>query len=268
MVGRSDNGLGSRFASKAGGGCGSVEGLAQGATAGAIWRFGQRRTACDLFCGAEGLSLGLRMAGVDLVCAVDSNSSSAIQTYRQNLGDHAREQQIAVGIEQPNVDIIAGGPPCQGFSSVGMAGGDARITFVPLFARIVVRQRPLAFVFENVEGFLTSENGAYVLDLLCPLIEAWYCIHLRKVNAANFGVPQPRGAVIGIGGLGWNPTFPDQPTPLLARLALVWRERPPRTPTISDALAGLPGPKNAWSRRANRQGTITGSVCQAHSLHP
>ncbi len=197
----------------------------------------------DLFCGAGGLSLGLRMAGFDLVCAVDSRSP-AIQTYQQNLGDHAREQQIAEEIELPDADVIAGGPPCQGFSSAGMRRqGDARNTLVSLFARIVVRQRPLAFVFENVEGFLTSEDGAYVLDLLCPLIEAGYCIHLRKVNAANFGVPQHRKRVIVIGGLGWNPTFPEPThTAFGAPGAGLAGNGHPHTPTISDALAGLPIP--------------------------
>lgn len=211
----------------------------------------------DLFCGAGGLSLGLRMAGFDLVCAVDSRSP-AIQTYQQNLGDHAREQQIAEEIELPDADVIAGGPPCQGFSSAGMRRqGDARNTLVSLFARIVVRQRPLAFVFENVEGFLTSEDGAYVLDLLCPLIEAGYCIHLRKVNAANFGVPQHRKRVIVIGGLGWNPTSPSQPTPPLAHLELVWPATATRTRRRS-AMHSRGCLYQRRSRRATRQGTFTG----------
>ena len=108
------------------------------------------------------------------------------------------------------MSVIAGGPPCQGFSSAGMRRtGDKRNTLVACFAQIVTRKRPRAFVFENVEGFLTAEGGKRVLDLLTPLVTAGYRIHLRKVNAANYGVPQHRKRVIAIGGLGWEPSFPE-----------------------------------------------------------
>ena len=121
--------------------------------------------------------------------------------------------------------------------------GDARNTLVACFARIVARQRPLAFVFENVEGFLTSEDGAYVLDLVCPLLEAGYRIHLRKVNAANFGVPQHRKRVIAIGGLGWDPTFPGPTHSAFgAPGAGLAGNGQPRTPTLREALARLPEP--------------------------
>lgn len=121
--------------------------------------------------------------------------------------------------------------------------GDKRNTLVNCFAQTVARKRPLAFVFENVEGFLTAEGGKRVLDLLNPLIAAGYRIHLRKVNAANYGIPQHRKRVIAIGGLGWEPSFPD-PTHSAhgapgARLAATHL---PATPTLQDALAGLPPP--------------------------
>src|SRR5215471_6647308 len=154
----------------------------------------------DLFCGAGGLSLGLRLAGFDLVFAIDS-SPPAVQTYRANIGQDVRQEQITNSIDLPDADVIAGGPPCQGFSSAGMRRpGDKRNTLVACFAQIVANNRPRAFVFENVEGFLTAEGGQRVLDLLTPLIAAGYRIHLRKINAANFGVPQHRKRVIAIGG--------------------------------------------------------------------
>jgi DNA (cytosine-5)-methyltransferase 1 len=197
----------------------------------------------DLFCGVGGLSLGLRFAGFDLVCAIDS-SPPAVRTYRANIGQHVRQEQVTDSIDLPDADVVVGGPPCQGFSSAGMRRqGDARNTLVACFARIVARQRPLAFVFENVEGFLTSEDGAYVLDLLCPLVEAGYRIHVRKVNAANFGVPQHRKRVIAIGGLGWDPTFPGPTHSAFgAPGAGLAGNGQPRTPTLREALAGLPRP--------------------------
>src|SRR5207248_2363478 len=111
------------------------------------------------------------------------------------------------------------------------------------FADIVARLQPMAFVFENVEGFLTGEDGAWVLDLLVPLIAGGYRIHLQKVNAANFGVPQHRKRTIAIGGIGWDPSFP-MPTHTAygapgAHLAT--RQLPP-TPTLTEALLGLPPP--------------------------
>ena len=200
----------------------------------------------DLFCGAGGLSLGLRLAGFEAVCAVD-HREPAVRTYRGNLGPHVRAENISDGIDLPFADVIAGGPPCQGFSSAGLRRqGDDRNTLVARFARIVARQRPLAFVFENVEGFLTSEDGAYVLDLLCPLVRAGYRIHLRKVNAANFGVPQHRKRVIAIGGLGWDPSFPEPTHSAFGApgAALAANGHPP-TPTLVKAMAGLLPPSMA-----------------------
>jgi DNA (cytosine-5)-methyltransferase 1 len=200
-----------------------------------------RLTAVDLFCGAGGLSAGLRAAGFDLVWAADHHEA-AVRTYQNNLGNHVARLSLGEDAAVPDAAVIAGGPPCQGFSSAGMRRpGDERNTLASCFAQIVARKRPLAFVFENVEGFLTAEGGKRVLDLLTPLVRAGYRIHLRKVNAANYGVPQHRKRVIAVGGLGWEPSFPEPshsahgaPGARLGGTCL------PLTPTLQDALAGLP----------------------------
>src|SRR5258708_5463216 len=121
--------------------------------------------------------------------------------------------------------------------------GDKRNNLVALFARTIARMRPKAFLFENVEGFLTAENGGRVVDLLGPLLDCGYRIHLRKVNAANYGVPQHRKRVIAIGGLGWNPTFPNPThTAFGAPGALLASSHLPLAPTVMESIDDLPPP--------------------------
>jgi DNA (cytosine-5)-methyltransferase 1 len=201
-------------------------------------------TVVDLFCGAGGLSLGLSRAGFRPICAID-HLAVAVKTYGANLGDHVRVEEINEATQIPEADVIVGGPPCQGFSSAGLRRtGDARNSLVSIFAAIVAREKPKAFIFENVEGFLTTEDGNRVLDLLQPLIAAGYRIHLRKINAANYGVPQHRKRVIAIGGLGWNPPFPAATYAAFGApgAALGGGRELPRTPTLLDAICDLPPP--------------------------
>jgi DNA (cytosine-5)-methyltransferase 1 len=201
-------------------------------------------TVLDLFCGAGGLSLGFKWAGFKLVLAVD-NDKAALETYSANLGAHAKNLDLShPEISLPATTVIIGGPPCQGFSSAGARRtGDLRNSLVACYANIVARLRPRAFVFENVEGFLTAERGERVLDLLSPLLHAGYRIHLRKVNAANYGVPQHRKRVIAIGALRFDPGFPDPThTAFGAPGALLASKHQPLTPTIMEAIADLPSP--------------------------
>lgn len=200
-------------------------------------------TVIDLFCGAGGLSLGFQRAGFAVVAAYD-HWLPAVNTYRANFDDHVHHVEIAEDLELPNASVVVGGPPCQGFSSAGMRRShDERNTMIGVFSGLIARARPLAFMFENVEGFLTGSRGQFVLDLLNPLVEAGYRIHLRKINAANYGVPQHRKRVVAIGGLGWDPTFPE-PTHSAygAPGAHLATTRRPKSPTIGDALKGLPDP--------------------------
>lgn len=192
------------------------------------------------FAGAGGLSLGFCKAGFEPKLAVD-NDPAAIRTYAANIGNHALLTDITENIELPTASVIVGGPPCQGFSSAGLRKkGDKRNSLVGCFARIVARMRPPAFVFENVEGFLTAEKGARVIDFLGPLIDAGYLIHLRKVNVANYGVAQHRKRIIAIGGLGWESNFPKPQTSAYGAPGayLVGYDLPP-TPTVADALQDL-----------------------------
>lgn len=199
-------------------------------------------TVVDLFCGAGGLSLGFSRAGFTSVLALD-HFDAAVRTYRENLGDHVQEAEISLDTELPPASLIIGGPPCQGFSSAGLRrAGDKRNTLVSVFARLIAANRPRAFVFENVEGFLTGENGDRVFDLLRPLVEAGYRIHLRKVNVANYGVAQHRKRVVAIGGLGWNPEFPQPTHTAFGAPGAALISGLPRTPTLAEALAGLPPP--------------------------
>src|SRR2546423_14639283 len=110
-------------------------------------------TVLDLFCGAGGLSLGLTRAGFTTVLAIDNNKA-ALQTYSSNLGCHAVDLDLSKEVTLPETTVVAGGPPCQGFSSAGLRQrNDHRNSLVGCFARIVVELRPPAFRFGKVAGF-------------------------------------------------------------------------------------------------------------------
>ena len=208
--------------------------------------------AIDLFCGAGGLSLGLKRAGFSAALAVD-NWPAAQETFECNFPDvpflladidQLRGADLLDAADVGDGDeptLIAGGPPCQGFSSAGRRQAkDPRNTLVDTFARLVAELRPKFFLFENVEGFLTTGRGSAVFALLDPILEAGYQVHVRKVNAANYGVPQLRKRVIAVGALGMMPSFPvpthwayGAPGAHLAGKYL------PRTPTLQETIGDL-----------------------------
>jgi DNA (cytosine-5)-methyltransferase 1 len=213
-------------------------------------------SAVDLFSGAGGFSLGLAAAGVRVVLGSDVWAPAG-NTYRQNLVDHEFLEADARDLKAADVEarfgdstgprVIVGGPPCQGFSSAGSRrAGDRRNTLVSLYASLAAQILPEVIVFENVEGFLTAEEGRFVLDLLDPLIEAGYHVSLRKVNVANFGVPQLRKRVIVIAALGRTPV-PLTPSHRAFGAPGVWRigGTLPGTSTIGEALSSLPSPASS-----------------------
>ena len=201
-----------------------------------------RLTIVDLFSGCGGFSLGFENAGFEVVAAYD-HWKPAVETYGMNFHHTAHRLELTDHSVLPQAAVIVGGPPCQGFSSAGRRRTeDDRNTLVRVFAKLIARYQPLSFVFENVEGFLTQDHGRFVFDLLEPLVEAGYRIHLRKVNAAHYGVPQHRKRVLAIGGLGWDPPFPEPTRSALGAPGAQCANAShlPVTTALREALSGLP----------------------------
>lgn len=154
--------------------------------------------AIDLFAGCGGLSLGLTLAGVEVVAAVERDPD-ACASYRANLGDHMIEASIedVDAADLPDCDLIAGGPPCQGFSYAGKRDkDDPRNALWREFFRIVEAKQPAFILIENVRGMLTAGEDK-------PLILAFraigYHVSPYLLNAADYGVPQRRLRVFYIG---------------------------------------------------------------------
>ena len=164
----------------------------------------------DLFCGIGGLSLGFEQAGFEVVSAIDM-WADAVKTY-----NHNRKEQVAqvISVEDFNIKIlpslikehkitgIIGGPPCQGFSTVGKRDiDDPRNKMYLEFYKAVKMASPDFFVIENVKGMLTLNKGAFVKDLLERFGEngLGYTISYKLLNAADYGVPQNRYRVFYVG---------------------------------------------------------------------
>lgn len=164
----------------------------------------------DLFCGIGGLSLGFEQSGFDVLYAVDM-WEDAVKTY-----NHNRKKKIAqvMSVEDFNIDIlpglvatneitgIIGGPPCQGFSTVGKRNvEDPRNKMYLEFYKAVKLANPDFFVMENVKGMLTLNKGAFVKDLLerFGVNGLGYTISYKLLNAADYGVPQNRYRVFYVG---------------------------------------------------------------------
>jgi DNA (cytosine-5)-methyltransferase 1 len=161
--------------------------------------------AVDIFSGCGGLSLGLIQAGIDVVLAVDHWKPS-LDVYKLNFDHPAVDQDLSQVdesvelISQHTFDILAGGPPCQDFSSAGkrdLNGGRADLTYS--FADIVSQVKPEFFVMENVEQIRKSHILGEVIDQLSA---AGYGITAVILDASYCGAPQARKRFFLVGHLG------------------------------------------------------------------
>lgn len=196
--------------------------------------------AMDLFAGGGGLTLGLKDAGFRVVGAVEIDDLAS-ETYEKNhsevklwkrdirslTGDEVRQ---TLRLRKGQLDLLAGCPPCQGFSSLTTMNGskivdDPRNSLVWEFVRFVEELQPKAIMLENVPGLAKEADFKAVR---CELEELGYTVDVQIRNSAKFGVPQRRRRLILLGGRYGQVPFPEE------------EEGPPIT--VRDKIWGLPEP--------------------------
>jgi DNA (cytosine-5)-methyltransferase 1 len=189
----------------------------------------------DLFSGCGGLTRGfLDSRKFRAIFAVEWDEDAAA-TYRANFGDHIFRGPIEQVETFPSVDVVIGGPPCQGFSPLNMRGvGLERRTLWREYLRALEEAEPDAFLMENVPQLLRSaEYNAF--DKAASKLG--FEVVGRILNAADFGVPQTRKRAIVIGSRFGTPSFPEQThfsPDAVPRGGRPWR-------TVKDAINDLPG---------------------------
>ena len=171
----------------------------------------KRLNVIDLFCGAGGLSEGFKQAGFTSILGID-HDKNALETFAKNhkeantiCGDISEisKKDILDKIGRQSVDLVIGGPPCQGFSMAGRRKtDDPRNKLVQEFLRIVKEFKPKFFVIENVQGFrsMKDKNGKLVMDIVNELAkESGYYIEPHLLNSKDYGVAQKRKRMFLIG---------------------------------------------------------------------
>lgn len=211
------------------------------------------KTFVDLFCGAGGLSLGFLMAGKELVGAID-HDTNACQTFVKNhangskallCGDISNPETrdefakiVRRNLGNRRLGIVIGGAPCQGFSLAGNRfTTDPRNKLFIQFVNVVKELNPKMFLFENVPGLLSMQDGRAIATIIKCFEKLGYCVnHPVILKAEQYGVPQKRRRLFLLGqkkGIS-APVFPPPPlfgTETLLKLQPV---------TVRDAISDLP----------------------------
>jgi DNA (cytosine-5)-methyltransferase 1 len=174
----------------------------------------------DLFSGCGGMSLGLSWAKfksttIESIAAID-NWKEACETYELNLGikplnDGVTTRNVGSILDEVgDVDLVVGGPPCQGFSTSGKrALADKRNHLVKAFLDAVELASPKAFIMENVTGFTTYQDGNLLLEVVKRANEIGFHVHPGILLASRFGVPQRRRRFILVGERTGKFVFPQ-----------------------------------------------------------
>jgi DNA (cytosine-5)-methyltransferase 1 len=217
-------------------------------------------TCIEVFSAPGGLSLGFQMAGFHLLAGIDifrdglktfhANSPNATAALRDVKTLNGRELLGMAGLSKGELDVLVGGPPCQGFSTVGrvkiaslarqgvwkLQNHDSRLIDDPRnllykeFIRLVKECQPKFFVMENVRGITSYRNGELMKDIKTEFetIEEsgtpGYKVDYKPLDAAEYGVPQHRRRVFFIGNrLGLPNPFPETTHgPSKAKFVTVW----------------------------------------------
>lgn len=244
----------------------------------------------SLFSGAGGFSAGFSQAGLKPIFGAEINAD-ACQTYQLNIGSPCH--QLDLGTVEPTQIknlaggrrpfVVIGGPPCQGFSTAGPRNSaDPRNQLIFNYLNIVERLAPRWFIFENVEGLLTSGGGKDLARLVREFVEMGYSVRLQKVNLASYGVPQTRKRVLIIGNrLGIDFQFPEELFSFDSGKAKKASGKP-MAPSLTEAIAGLGpaettrgalipytsvDPVNAFDARM-REGNVAGGVTHHLRVNP
>lgn len=190
--------------------------------------------AADLFSGVGGLSQGFISAGFEIAFAIEFDEEIA-DAYARNHPDTEMINEDICGVDiddlkkrHSNVDLIMGGPPCQGFSQKGkrLNLNDPRNFLFQQFVRFVEAYRPKYFVLENVPNIITTSNGYFKNQIIDSFSKLGYTVNCGVLSASEFGIPQDRHRAVFIGVLG--PKAIALPTPPLKRV------------TIQEAIYDLP----------------------------
>jgi DNA (cytosine-5)-methyltransferase 1 len=225
----------------------------------------------DLFCGTGGFSKGFENAGgFEVVHGIDL-LPTAVETFSANhekalavAGDiravRRREISEATKLGRGDVDVIIGGPPCQGFSSIrpfrSSLEDDPRNSLFEEFASYVNYFRPKIFVLENVVGLATFEKGRTIEQISETFSGLGYDCDWRILNAANYGVPQKRERLVMIGVQeGGKVRFPEITHMATSRTIghrnrLRMHSRPDAQPTLFDPSDQEPLPLAVTVREA------------------
>lgn len=226
-----------------------------------------RPVAVDLFAGAGGLSLGLEQAGFDVVSSVeydpvhatthgynfpqtdvlcDDASRVSVESLRKSIttGWKNHHPEIEWSGE---VDLVAGGPPCQGFSWMGKRRvDDVRNDLIFHFFRLTNALRPKYFLMENVPGIASGQHGELLDDLIARFRKAGYIVPPPQIlNAAHYGVPQDRKRFILLGYREdvapiSHPQPYVRPVRAVRSTLTVVDEALPLGPTVWDAIGDIP----------------------------
>lgn len=204
-----------------------------------------RFTAIESFCGPGGMSLGLAQAGFRIAFSFDSDRQS-VETHKRNLS-HPCDVVDARAVSGPNLlersglkpgelDLFAGGPPCQGFSKQkrGAHNGDSRNDLVSHYIRLVMETRPKFFFFENVAIFGQKRGDKYIREMLSTLSE--YVLYPHFYNSADYGLAQTRQRFIVVGRRADIKASFNIPRPTTSK----WK-------AVGDVLKGLPEPPDDYS---------------------
>jgi DNA (cytosine-5)-methyltransferase 1 len=218
-----------------------------------------RPIAIDLFAGAGGMTLGFEQAGFDVLASVEIDPVHCA-THKYNFpfwevicksvtDISAAEIRIRAGIGDRPIDAVFGGPPCQGFSTIGKrALDDQRNHLVFHFLRMVLELQPKYFVMENVKGLTIGKHKQFLAEIMEEFESKGYQVeqNYQVLNACHYGVPQHRERLFLLGcrqGL----SLPKYPAPItkpakIGKLSKELVDLPP-SPTVWEAIADLTNPE-------------------------
>lgn len=168
----------------------------------------------SLFSGAGGLDIGAIYAGARIIWANDMKKE-ACESYALNIGNHIHRGDIKDLIPSLNdyedIDLVIGGPPCQGFSVAGkMDENDERSKLIWSYAEVVETVRPKAFIMENVKALATLDRWSGIRkSLLEKFVSLGYSTNYIVLNASDYNVPQARERVFFIGFKNDSTSVPD-----------------------------------------------------------